>query len=746
MLVSPCPDGLFLLILEPDMRRIFIIWLFFFSGIWRVIYGQSPDHWETVVYNDDLWRYFVGIQDPVPDWNMSSFEDSIWAEGRGGFGYGDNDDNTIIPACISVYIRRMFNLADTGVISSAILNMDYDDAFVAYLNGVEIARAGISVDHPSFDQTGDDHEAAMYRGLPPEYFTVDKDKLKSCLLPGANILAVEVHNSTISSSDLSSNVFLSFGITDTTHNYRPVPSWFTLPVDFSSSGLPVVVINTDPGETIPDEPKINADMKIIFHGGTTRNRVSDPGNVYSGKIGIEIRGKYSASLPQKPFGFETRDSLGNNLNTGLLGMPPENDWILLANYNDKTFLRNYLAFEIFRETGHYAPRSRYCEVVLNGSYQGIYLLTEKIKIDENRVNISKLRPDENSGDNMTGGYIFKIDYYTPSDSWMSNYSPIEKPDAQVFFVYYDPKPDELTTYQKNYLKDYVNTFEAILYSPGFADSQTGYRAYIDVPSFIDYFLVGEVSRNVDTYKKSRYLYKNRDSRSGRLFSGPVWDFDWAWKNLMEDCINFNQTDGSGWAYKINDCYAWPVPPSWEMRFLQDESFRNEIHDKYYILRKSVLSETHINHLIDSVALLLNEAQERHYQKWPILGINVGTPEPGIQPDTYSGEIDKFKNWISTRLTWLDKNMIGRSDAFIEGYMASCRIFPNPAEDYLNIESDTIINRVILYNISGVMKKSVSGLYDYSVSLNLVDINPGFYLVRIFFSDGEILTRRIIKNR
>ncbi len=139
---------------------------------------------------------------------------------------------------------------------------------------------------------------------------------------------------------------------------------------------------------------------------------ADPGNIYTGKVGIEIRGRYSANLPQKPYGFETRDEAGNNLNVPILGMPEENDWILTANYNDKAFLRNFLAFELFRKMGHYAPRTVYCEVVLNDAYQGIYLLGEKIKRDKNRVDIAKLNPDENSGDDLTGGYIFVNDYYT----------------------------------------------------------------------------------------------------------------------------------------------------------------------------------------------------------------------------------------------------------------------------------------------------------------------------------------------
>ncbi len=126
---------------------------------------------------------------------------------------------------------------------------------------------------------------------------------------------------------------------------------------FKTSALPIVIINTPNGEKIPDEPKITADMKIIHNGSGQINNITDPGNIYSGKVGIEIRGRYSASLPQKPYGFETRDNAGNNLNVQILDMPEENDWVLTANYNDKAFLRNYLAFDIFRKMGHYAPRT-----------------------------------------------------------------------------------------------------------------------------------------------------------------------------------------------------------------------------------------------------------------------------------------------------------------------------------------------------------------------------------------------------
>jgi hypothetical protein len=179
-------------------------------------------------------------------------------------------------------------------------------------------------------------------------------------------------------------------------------------VPLDSTNLPLVIINTS-GGVIADEPKITVDMKIIFNGPGKYNHPSDQGNVYSGKAGIEFRGAYSQLLPQKAYGFETRDILGNNLNVPLLDMPAENDWILLANYNDKVFMRNTLAFHLYTEMGHYAPRAHICEVMINGEYMGIFVLTKKIKRDKNRLDIAKLDTDDNAGDSLSGGYIFASD-------------------------------------------------------------------------------------------------------------------------------------------------------------------------------------------------------------------------------------------------------------------------------------------------------------------------------------------------
>ncbi|MCX6254775.1 MAG: CotH kinase family protein [Bacteroidia bacterium] len=669
------------------MKKVVLIILLFIISFWDLVQGQSINHWETAVFNNDLWRYFIGTSEPDANWRSLSFNDTGWTQGPGGFGYSDNDDNTVISPCTSVFIRCKFNVTDTASIARVLLSMDYDDAFVAYLNDVEIARAGITGVHPAYYQTGTNHEATMYQGGLPESFAIEKTQLNACLLLGENVLAIQVHNSSPTSSDMSSNAFLSFEITNTSNNYRPVPVWFSVSDDFTSSNLPIIIITTKPGEMIADAPKITADMKIIYNSGGMRNYVSDSGNVYTGKVGIEIRGFYSASLPQKPYGFETRDISGNNLNVSLLGMPPENDWVLLANYNDKTFLRNVLAFDIFRKMGNYATRSRFCEVVVNNEYQGIYLLGEKIKQDKGRVDIAKLTPEDNAGDNLTGGYIIKNDYYTAADSWMSRFSPLNKPGQKIYFVYYDPKPDVLTEKQKTYIQGYFNSLETVLYNPFFKSPVFGYKAYIDINSFADYFILGEVSRNVDTYKKSRYFYKDKNSKDSLLHSGPPWDFDWAWKNLTENCIHFNQTDGSGWAYKINECYASPIPPSWEIRMLQDRDFADLVYNRYFELRNTILSQAQIENTIDSVAYLIDEAQYRHFQKWNILGINVGTPEPDFQPTTYSGEIVKFKGWINTRLAWLDA----------------------------------------------------------SVQINVTSFKPGIYIARIVFRNGEIATTTVVKK-
>ncbi|NVO21643.1 MAG: lamin tail domain-containing protein [Bacteroidetes bacterium] len=185
------------------------------------------NHWETAVYAQDIWRYYPAAQQPPSNWNTLGFDESGWLQGMGGIGYGDGDDSTVIDPVISVYMRKTFEIADTAAMLKAIFSMDYDDGFVAYLNGVEIARSNLVGVPPAFNElTTVGHEAQLYSGGIPEEFIIDSVLLRSLIRPGENVLAVETHNVDASSSDLSSIPFLSFGIGNSTHYFQPVPSWF----------------------------------------------------------------------------------------------------------------------------------------------------------------------------------------------------------------------------------------------------------------------------------------------------------------------------------------------------------------------------------------------------------------------------------------------------------------------------------------------------------------------------------------
>ena len=202
---------------------------------------DEVNHWETVVYSNDVWKYFVGTSEPDADWRNLTFDDSSWMDGKGGFGYGDGDDSTIVAPTISVYLRKAFTLTDTSQIKALILHIDYDDAFVAFLNNQEIARSNIGQvgDYPTYDQSALTYmEALMYQGGKPQEYLLDKNDFAGLLLEGENVLAIQGHNYGAGSSDLTSIPFLSVGIGDDSQTYGEPPDWFFVPKVFTSSNLP----------------------------------------------------------------------------------------------------------------------------------------------------------------------------------------------------------------------------------------------------------------------------------------------------------------------------------------------------------------------------------------------------------------------------------------------------------------------------------------------------------------------------
>jgi len=410
--------------------------------------------------------------------------------------------------------------------------------------------------------------------------------------------------------------------------------------------LPNVNINTN-GNTIVDEPKISAQMTITVNG------VED----FNGKIGIEIRGSSSQMFPKKQFGLELWDDANDGIDASLLGFPEEEDWILYAPYSDKALIRNVLIYDLARDIGRYASRVKFVDVSINGSYNGLYVLMEKLKRDKNRIDINKLNPEEVSGEDLTGGYILKIDksdepddtQYSEATAITSTYTPNHANSGQkIYFLYDTPKAEDIVSEQKEYITNYMRDFENALAGIDFTDPDLGYAKYIDVPSFIDFFLLNEISNNVDGYRLSTWLVKDKNAK---LNMGPIWDFNLAFGN----CNYCGGGDTNVWTYKFNSrCSGdfWEIPFWWE-RLMQDPGFVSQLKTRWQELRAGAFSQGAIMSKIDGYiqTLTLAGAIDENFKKWPVLNQYVWPNN--FVGSSYDEEINYMKTWINSRLSWLD---------------------------------------------------------------------------------------------
>ena len=413
----------------------------------------------------------------------------------------------------------------------------------------------------------------------------------------------------------------------------------------------IITLGVGPEGEIVDEPKVPAALKI-----STNDSI-----YYEGIIGIEIRGESSQYFDKKSFGFETWDNQYNDIDVSLLGFPEEEDWILYGPFSDKSLIRNKLIYDLSNQMGRYASKTEFVELSINYEYKGLYIFMEKLKRDDNRINIQKLNENDIDETLITGGYIIKIDKsdmedgsYTDYNSFQSKYDVFGKKDGdkKVYFNYEYPKSSEIHAYQKNYIKNYINDFESSLASDQFKNSENGYRKYIDVNSFIDFFILNEISNNVDGFRLSTYLHKDREKK---LIIGPIWDFN----------LSFGNADYCGgerydiWLHKFNErCPGdfWNIPFWWN-RFLEDENFVNQLKDRWNELRISTLSDENIISLIDDYYSFLNNETDivkRNFDKWRIFGIYIW-PNSFIGNNYYE-EIDFLKNWIKNRTSWLDESI------------------------------------------------------------------------------------------
>lgn len=455
----------------------------------------------------------------------------------------------------------------------------------------------------------------------------------------------------------------------------------TSKVELKSSNLPIVIIDTE-GENINSKDKTPAHMKVIDNGEGRRNDIDDQPNEYDGIIGIKLRGNSSLSFEQKKYTIETRDDAGKDLDVPLLGLPAESDWVLLAPYNDISMIRDVFAFNLWNEMGHWAPHTRMCEVIVNGSYRGVYILSESIKISPNRLDIAKLKKSDNEGRELTGGYLLRVDAHDSQDkTFVSPVNGISSftqngmggfpgggmggfTNAQsVVWTCFKPGADKITDQQYQYIKNYVGTAELSI------ENGEDYQRYINVSSFVDYFIHTELSLNADGFKRSAYFYKtkqNEDGTGGKLHAGPVWDYNLAYGN----CNFCNAGNISAWVYE--GCETNPTPAMWKT-LAQDPTFMKLVKARYTQLRKTILSENSINLFIDKYVSMLDEAQKRHFTQyssllktdntdnggtgwsWFTIGGGGTTFFSAYTVKDYQEEIGILKKWFADRLSFLDKN-------------------------------------------------------------------------------------------
>ena len=383
--------------------------------------------------------------------------------------------------------------------------------------------------------------------------------------------------------------------------------------------IPIVRIDTK-GKPILD--------KKNYVDGTIS--ISDPEGLYSdvyefkADMGIRGRGNSTWSFPKKPWKVKLDEK------ASLLGMPADKEWALLANYADRTLIRNIVAMKLSEICGFsWTPRMRSVEVYLNNEYQGVYTLCEHKKVSKDRVDIDVVGENDNSGDAVTGGYYLEIEEQQDETTcwWTSMGVPMMFSD-----------PEEPTAQQLAYVKDMFESFEQALWARNWSQT-SGYPKYIDVDSFVDYYIVQELTKNIDgNLRKSSFITKERGKKMEMYH---LWDFDltlgncgYFWGNVGNGPENF-----------------WIRLDKWFPHLFNDPAFVQKVQKRWNELMPEF---SKIPDFIDEQALYLDKAQQRNFKVWSIWESVDWVYFPSL--GSYEKEVDYLKEFYTERLQWLDREL------------------------------------------------------------------------------------------
>jgi len=423
----------------------------------------------------------------------------------------------------------------------------------------------------------------------------------------------------------------------------------------------VLFIATEEGRNVVDEPKIGATLTVA-DARDLSNKITDVKQATGPefRIGIELRGRSSQLFPKKGFGIELRDASGSNLDAPLLGMPAADDWALHGPFADRSLLRNALAYTTARAIGAAAPRTRFCEVVLNGAYIGIYLLCEKADRGQARIPLKR-----NIDEPPLADYLVQINFEleTPTDGWVSTHPFRESPIDYHAYHYEYPKARNITSSEAAYLQGWFENVESILTGP----DSLKYAQFIDLRSWIDYIIMNELGRDVDAYNASTFLVKRAD---GLIYAGPIWDQNFAFGN--SDYCGGRSVEGL--SIESEEVCKWRVPSLLFGRTWADPAFRQTVAERYFELRQGPLGDGLFERL-DSLEALLSPAVGRNFARWPIEGTY-------HWPNAYVGnswpdDVNYLRGWLVRRINYLDKRFGAYSTSIPGGPELQWSVGPNP---------------------------------------------------------------------
>ncbi|MES2062986.1 MAG: CotH kinase family protein [Bacteroidota bacterium] len=384
---------------------------------------------------------------------------------------------------------------------------------------------------------------------------------------------------------------------------------------YNFTGLPIFNITTS-GPVVSKDDYVTGSLKVNTNGlfEQTTNDIA---------LQIKGRGNSTWGMPKKPY------RLKFNSKAKLLGLASAKNWVLLANYSDKTLMRNYIANNVSQSlNGDFAPHSIFVEVVMNNEYQGTYILTEQVEVNTGRVDIPELKPTNNGASEITGGYLLELDQRQEDPYRFKTLGNLP------FTI---KSPDVPSTQQTDYIQTYIQDTENAIFAANFADPVNGYAKYINSDSFINWFLVNELFKNQDAANfSSMFYYKNRD---GKLGMGPTWDFDLGAGNVDYS----DATQPTGW---------WVRTGPWFNRLFQDPAFAAKVKTRWQFLKANGIPAMYKS--IDDTQVYLTLPAKENFTKWNILNQYVW-PNPVVL-GTYPKEVAQLKQWLTQRVAWLDSNL------------------------------------------------------------------------------------------